>query len=57
MDTKSYQLGEFIKDINFDLYRAYKRQDKVVLKRNMSNNLYLQALQMIEQGQPNPFCK
>ena len=47
IDFKGYEVEEKFKDIYLDLHQGFKRMDKVVLKRSLSQTMFDFNLELI----------
>ena len=57
IDFKTYNIEKQFREIYHDLHNGYKRTDKVIMQRSLSEpmNEYIKAL--IKEKKPNPFFK
>ena len=55
VDFKSYQIHDQYKEIYSDLWTAFKRSDKVILSRSLSQSMYEYNSGLIKEKEPNPF--
>ena len=57
VDFKTYQLHDQYRDIYTDLFNAYKRGDKVIMTRSLSQSMYEYNTSLLKEKQPNPFFR
>lgn len=57
IDFKSYRVQENFKEIYGDLFNAYKRGDKVVLNRSLSQPMYEYSLGLLKEKSMSPYFK
>ena len=57
IDFKVHALDEQFKEIYHDLYQAYKRGDKVILQRSLSEPMFEYVKALLKEKRPNPFHK
>ena len=54
-DFKSYYINDQLREIYDDLYKSYRRYDKVILNRSMSESMKEYTISLLEAKKPNPF--
>lgn len=57
IDFKLHSIDEQFREIYTDLYQAYKRGDKVILQRSLSEPMFEHAKALLKEKRPNPFHK
>ena len=61
VDFRSYYLHDHFKQIYQDLYQAYRRRDKVILRRSCSDNMFEWCQNLLKEKEKekvkNPFFK
>ena len=57
VDYKSHKINAQIQDIYSDLHTAYKKGDKVILQRSLSQNMLEFVKDLLRERRPNPFYR
>ena len=57
VDFRTYHLQNQFRDIYSDLAMAYKRADKVILNRSLSQQMYEYSQALLKDKKPTPFQK
>jgi hypothetical protein len=57
IDFKIFNLDGQFKEIYSDLHNAYKRSDKVILQRSLSEPMFDHVKSLMKERRPNPFHK
>jgi len=57
VDFKTYYLQDQMKDIYLDLSNAFKRADKVILSRSLSQPMYDFTTALLKEKKLNPYFK
>jgi hypothetical protein len=57
IDFKVFSLENQFKEIYTDLHSAYKRSDKVILQRSLSEPMFEYVKSLLKEKRPNPFYK
>lgn len=57
IDFKVFNLDHQFKEIYVDLHNAYRRGDKVILQRSLSEPMFEYVKALLKEKRPNPFQK
>jgi hypothetical protein len=57
IDFKTHVISEQFTEIYTDLHSAYKRGDKVILQRSLSEPMFEHVKALLREKRPNPFFK
>lgn len=57
VDYETFQATYQYRQIYYDLFNAYKRNDKVILSRSLSSSMFKYTFDRMKEGSPNPFFK
>ncbi len=57
IDFKSHNIDTQFREIYVDLHNAYKRGDKVILQRSLSEPMFEYTKALLKEKRPNPFYK
>lgn len=57
IDFKTFNMDKQFREIYHDLHHAYKRADKVILQRSLSEPMFDYAKALLREKRPNPFFK
>lgn len=57
IDFKTHNLQQQFSEIYTDLHNAYKRSDKVILQRSLSEPMFEYVKALMKEKRPNPFYK
>ncbi len=57
IDFKVYNMDKQFREIYGDLFNAYRRGDKVILQRSLSEPMFDYVKALLKEKRPNPFFK
>ncbi|CDW85097.1 UNKNOWN [Stylonychia lemnae] len=57
IDFKTFHLDTQFREIYSDLYNSYRRGDKVILQRSLSESMFEYTKALLKEKRPNPFHK
>ena len=57
IDFKTFHLDTQLREIYSDLNSAYRRNDKVILQRSLSEPMFEYVSALLKEKKPNPFYK